>query len=260
MKIITPKVFLIGETKILDEGIKDYLTYLGVPNWISDASTDIEKIIEIYGRLCYGSYDVSLNKNLTRVRKHNKDYLKNIIEKGDGSVLEHSTLNFIFCDVSRVFTAELCRHRVGTAISERSLRFVRLNNIDYFAPTCVKENEQAMTIFMKAAKEVEELERELAVIYELDKIQDFNKKKVITSAMRRVVPMGLATTIGWSANIRTIRHVLEMRTDPAAEEEIRAVFQQVGIIMQQRYPNLFGDYTTEEIDGYLAFTTPNKKV
>ena len=35
--------------------------------------------------------------------------------------------------------------------------------------------------------------------------------------------MGLAPNIGWSANMRTIRWLLEARTHPSAEEEIRLV-------------------------------------
>ena len=65
--------------------------------------------------------------------------------------------------------------------------------------------------------------------------------------MRRIAPDGLATTIGWSANPRTLRWVLEMRTAPEAEEEIRLVFGKVGEILVARYPNLFGDFTVEMV-------------
>ena len=88
----------------------------------------------------------------------------------------------------------------------------------------------------------------------------FAVKKEITSAMRRIAPIGLATSIGWSANPRTIRWVLEMRTHPTAEEEIRLVFGKVGEIVTKRYPHLFGDFTVTKENGLPWYQTKNSKV
>lgn len=258
-KIILPKVFIIGESKIDVNGLQQLLDYLEVPNWKSDADTDIEKILEVYGRACYKSFDVMLNPNLTRVRKYNDEYIQNIIEKGDGSVLEHGIINFFFADVSRVFTHELVRHRVGTAISQESLRFVRLTDLNWYAPVCIQEDEQAMQIFSKTFKDLSQLQKDLASLYNIDSMS-FEKKKELTSAFRRLAPDGLATNIGWSANIRTIRHVLEMRTAPQAEEEIRLVFAKVGKLMKERYKTLFNDYVVESVNGIDWYKTKNRKV
>ena len=78
--------------------------------------------------------------------------------------------------------------------------------------------------------------------------------------MRRIAPDGLATAIGWSSNFRTLRHVIEMRTNPAAEEEIRLVFAKVAEILVARYPNAFGDYEIEMADGLPWYKTQNRKV
>ncbi|HNR37382.1 MAG TPA: FAD-dependent thymidylate synthase, partial [Candidatus Hydrogenedentes bacterium] len=85
-------------------------------------------------------------------------------------------------------------------------------------------------------------------------------KKKLTSAFRRIAPDGVATTIGWSSNFRTLRHVIERRTDPAAEEEIRLVFGLVHEILRDRYPNVFGDYTVELVDGLPWVKTPHGKI
>jgi len=105
--IVEPKVFLIGESMVNEEGLSAFLNHLGVPEWASDGPTDIERLTEVYGRACYKSFGTELNPNITRVRGSNKSYISNILEKGDGSVLEHGVANFFFCDVSRVFTHEL---------------------------------------------------------------------------------------------------------------------------------------------------------
>ena len=261
MKLVEPKVFLIGETRIVEEDLLAYLKHIGVPDWISDAPTDSEKLIEVLGRACYRSFKPGLNKNVTKIREHNDEYLANILKVKHGSVIEHAFINFIFADVSRVFTHELVRHRPGVAISQESLRCVRLDNLCLWLPTVILEDEKAIKVFKNHFRKAEKLQLELAKHFKLDDpVVPFHKKKIITSAMRRIAPDGLATTIGWSANIRTIRHVVEMRTDPGAEEEIRLVFGKVGLMMQKKYQNLFGDYEIEMVDGHPWFKTKNRKV
>jgi len=258
--IVEPQVFLIGESTVNKEGLSAFLSHLGAPEWTSDAPTDIELLTEVYGRACYKSFGTELNPNLTRVRGTNEAYISNVINKGDGSVLEHGVANFFFCDVSRVFTHELVRHRVGTAMSQESLRFVRLTDLDWYAPVCIQENEEAMSIFTKTMESLSDLQKDLAEIYELDSTNKFDIKKEITSAMRRIAPIGLATNIGWSCNMRTLRHVIEMRTKPWAEEEIRVVFAKVAEIAIARWPNLFADYEVEIVDDISSYSTVNKKV
>lgn len=259
MRTVTPQVFLIGETKVVDEGLQAYLNHIGIPDWTSDAPSDIEKVTEVMGRLCYRSFEPGMNRNVTKVREHSKDYIENILKVKHGSVIEHCMINFIFADVARVFTHELVRHRAGVAISQESLRFVRLDNLGQWLPTVIREDEQAVEIFVKTFEQLEKLQFELAEHFDIDN-KPFSLKKIITSAMRRIAPIGLATTIGWSANPRMLRWVLEMRTHPTAEEEIRLVFGKVGEILVERYPHLFGDFTVEIVDGLPYYKPANSKI
>jgi thymidylate synthase (FAD) len=261
MRKVVPKVFLVGETRVVEDGLQAYLNHIGIPDWTSDAPSDSEKIVEVMGRLCYRSFEPGMNKNVTRVREHSKDYIENILKVKHGSVTEHCMVNFVFADVSRVFTHELVRHRAGTAISQESLRFVRLTDLGQWLPAVINENEQAVEIFVKTFEHLEQLQLQMADLFKLDDpAMPFALKKVITSAMRRVAPIGLATTIGWSANPRTLRWVLEMRTHPTAEEEIRLVFGWVGEIVIERYPHLFGDFTVEIVDGLPHYKAANSKI
>ena len=59
----------------------------------------------------------------------------------------------------------------------------------------------------------------------------FSLKKKLTSACRRLAPNGQTNEIGWSANVRTLRHLIEMRTSPHAEWEIREVFMEVAKLL-----------------------------
>jgi thymidylate synthase (FAD) len=74
----------------------------------------------------------------------------------------------------------------------------------------------------------------------------FHVKKEVTSALRRLAPIGLSTDIIWTANARTLRHVIEMRTAEGAEEELRSVFDTVARIMQVEAPSLFQDFVRRD--------------
>ena len=266
-----PQVFLVGETRLMDDeptningahiGLQSYLRYVKAGDWKTDAPSDSEKLTEAMGRLCYRSWAPGLNPNVTRVRQGNDKYLGHVIEVGHGSVFEHATLNFIFADVSRVFTHELVRHRAGTAISQESLRFVRLDDLSSWAPSAIREDEHAMTIFSKTFEQLEKLQIELSEHFKLDEEGvPFSKKKEITSALRRLAPEGIGTTIGWSTNFRSLRHVIEMRTSRHAEEELRVVFSKVAELVVAKYPNMMSDYTSVEVDGIKEWSTNHKKI
>jgi thymidylate synthase (FAD) len=71
---------------------------------------------------------------------------------------------------------------------------------------------------------------------------------------------GQANEIGFSLNLRSLRHTLMMRTARHAEWEIRLVFAQVYDLVKQRYPLVVADATEEEVDGIVEVsglrTTP----
>ena len=79
----------------------------------------------------------------------------------------------------------------------------------------------------------------------------FHVKKEVTSALRRLAPTGLSTDIVWTANVRTLRHVIEMRTAPGAEEELRLTFDVIARIMQAEAPGLFQDFTRQDNGSWL---------
>ena len=267
MERVSPQVYIVGETKLVtSEGgntfadLPKYLEEIGAPEWDTDATSDGEKLVEFMGRQCYRSFKPGLNPNVSRVRQGNSSYLGHIFEVGHGSITEHVQVNFVFHNVSRVFTHELVRHRVGVAISQESLRYVRLDALRAWIPPIFDSDEFLRRKFEETFDYLEQVQLDITNYLQLDQMKSFKKKKKLTSAMRRLAPIGLATSIGWSANIRTLRHVLEARTDPAAEIEIRIVFDEVGKALKDRYPNFFGDYVREEVEGCGQWKTVNKKV
>lgn len=77
----------------------------------------------------------------------------------------------------------------------------------------------------------------------------FDVKKKITSAIRRFALNGQSNEIFWSANLRALRHMLQMRTAPGAEREIRLVFGQVFDLVNKKFPNVFYDAQVSMVEG-----------
>ena len=129
------------------------------------------------------------------------------------------------------------------------MRFVRLDDIPFWFPDWVLDDAELHALSTDILKRLEWFQGYMARRFELDTPgTSMATKKEKTSFMRRFAPDGVATSIMWTANARALRHVIEARTAPGAEEEIRLVFGEVARIMQREAPALFGDFT-EQQDG-----------
>src|SRR6202035_707536 len=163
--------------------------------------------------------------------------------------------SFALRNVSRVMTHELVRHRAGSAFSQESLRYVRLADIGFRVPPALEPvREQVLSIVEQLEEFQVSAARELGIDEEG---VPFHVKKEVTSALRRLAPTGLSTDIVWTANVRTLRHVIEMRTAAGAEEELRLVFGRVAEIMLAEVPGLFQDFAR---DGDGAWIPEHRKV
>lgn len=258
---VEPRVIKVAETKVNEDAVRKLLKHYSSADWLKKTKrhrrSDSEFLIELAGRVCYRSFGLGLNPNVTKIREDPSNYLRNILRSGHGSILEHSTVTFAFLNVSRVFTHELVRHRAGTAISQESLRYVRPTDLSLWLPADLKPVSRD---FVDIVEEIKKGYRKLEEKFPWDEM-NFDKKKRVTSALRRILPEGLATNMIWTANHRTIRWVVEARTDPSAETEIRKVFGAVARICMREYPLLYGDFTKQPLgDGTFQYTPEFSKV
>jgi thymidylate synthase (FAD) len=246
-----PQVFLIARPSIDVEGMRSYLADVGGESWLARRIDESEGspnggelIVEFGGRACYRSWEPGLNPNVTKVRTDQREYFANILRSAHGSVLEHANYSFALRNVSRIFTHELIRHRAGSAFSQESLRYVRLADIGFRVPPALEQvREQVLAI----VEQLEEFQLSAAAKLGIDaEGVPFHIKKEVTSALRRLAPIGLSTDIVWTANARTLRHVIEMRTAAGAEEELRLVFDRIAHIMQSEAPGLFQDFARQD--------------
>ena len=253
VRIVTPRAFLIAETKVDYATMDRALLSLGVEGWTSDAITDADLLVEFAGKSCYMSFDTSLNQNLTKVGgRNNHDYIQQgIIASKHGSVLEHASVTFFLVNVSRVVTHEIVRHRTGTAYSQTSGRYVRNDEISYYIPKDIYDYDEGghvLATFTDAFRQMEENIRKLASASNIDS-KPFNLKKRLTSAFRRIIGNGQANHIVVTANHRAWRHMIEMRTDPHAEEEIRVIFADISRQLRERFPTIYADAQISVVDG-----------
>ncbi len=239
MEHVKPKVIHLASTSVNYEGETALLGAIGAENWETDAISPAGHLIELAGRLCYRSFKPGLNENVTKVRKGNREYINNILKQAHGSVLEHATDTFAIINCSRVFTHEIVRHRL-CAFSQESLRYVRLTDLKGWIPTSLQDTPAYEASFDRAFKLLELIQKDLASLLDLDS-QPFDLKKKLTSAMRRLAPIGLATSIIVTTNHRNWRHMIAMRTSEHAEEEIRLVMAEIADILLERYPNIYQD-------------------
>lgn len=294
MKTVQPGAYIIGETFCNLAGIHEMLMAIGMTmyqasDWMEDNSPEKnecahgEFLVEVAGRLCYKSFLPGMNANVTKVREGNDKYIANILSSKHGSVLEHAHVSVAFTNVSRVFTHEIVRHRAGCAFSQESLRYVRLDNLGCRTPSIFYDDtfltgiynqlgyngagmsfadwktrvqEETTDAFVKAFTTSEECYRTLCNTFEIDNLKDFNKKKALTSAFRRVAPIGLTTNIIVTANHRAWRHMIELRTGSGVEEEMIDVIGMVAAQMKTRYSNIYQDM--EHADGSWFFA--NSKI
>ncbi len=255
------KVFLTGQTRVNRETLRKWLDHVGATKFQIDTdATDSEVLLQTAGKRCYMSFQVDLNRNLTKVREDMAEFIGNILQTKHGSVLEHVVFNFALEGVSRVFTAEMNRHRAGWSISEGSLRYIRFDDIPYWLPDCIRANpadspdlvakkRATRDLFAAAFEQDQTNYAALESIWADELASNFKGKKQITSMMRRVIGIGVSTGGVWSGNIRALRWLFTLRCSPEAEEEILCVANMMLEAMREAEPLLFGDFY-KDVDGY----------
>lgn len=254
VQFVTPKVYLIGYSTIDFDGLKDYLNSTGNIAFVDDilaaknsGLSDGEILCSFYAKLCYASLTLGANKNLSRIREI-PDNLIGCFNQGHGSVFEHASLNFVVTDCSRVYTHEQVRHRAGSSYSQTSGRYVRTDVLSFIHDPLLDEVKGDI---LSALIELKTAYDRIVEKLDLDSLTDFNKKKKLTSALRRILPNGQGNEIGMTLNLRSLRHIMQLRTSRFSEWEIRNVYSQVYSITKDKFPLLYYGAKEEMVDGLV---------
>lgn len=252
-----PAVYLVGRQTIDEQELNRFLAEHHVERWSTDTEEAGQKLVEVAGRLCYMSF--------ARPRPGgNQAYIGHLLEVGHGSVLEHAVFNLIITGVSRSFTHELIRHRAGFGYSQLSQRFVDESECAFVEPDVIANDPELHEVWLEAITTSQRAYRRLAegLAARFSNLDDKTlRRKKAREAARSVLPNATETRIFVTGNARALRHFIEMRSDPAADVEIRKVAVAILKTLQGASPNLFGDYTIRPLaEGGETASTEHRKV
>ncbi|MGW0930659.1 FAD-dependent thymidylate synthase [Streptomyces sp. NPDC002644] len=197
--------------------------------------SDADALSEFAGRLCYKSW----NRPNPATAK-NEGYLKNIIDQGHFSVLEHSSVTFLVRGVSRALLTELSRHR-HLSFSVVSQRYVDYSETQPVIPPAIDKASLA-------AYGIEDAYQHALAVYE-DLVEHLTekglKRKEAREAARAVLPNAAPVDMVVTGNLRAWRDVLGKRWHVAADKEIQKFAGLVLEHLREIAPHSFQDVPTE---------------
>lgn len=213
--------------------------------------TPVEQLSEYAGRVCYMSQANTSGKTTG-------GYLQHILEQGHGSVLEHGMFSYLLEGVSRALTHELIRHRVGTAVSQLSQRYVDAADTGFVCPPLIAEHPEALAQWQAQCKEsvrqYEQLVTRLhqVIVPEGGTAAARPARKQIREAARAVLPNCVETKLVWSCNLRELRHVLQLRGSSAADREIAQFAHALLTVTQPLAPHALADLQVHDGQGIIS--------
>jgi thymidylate synthase (FAD) len=233
-----PKVRLICRPAFDDSSAQAFLEDWGVTWTRTPNSSNAEELVEFSGRVCYMSFGEGRQSPKT-----NKEYIHNLIRQLHESVLEHATWSFIISEVSRGFTHQLVRHRIGFSFSQLSQQYYEDESSPFIKPDLISSNPDISRIWDAAVLGAREAYSELlSKLKSLDSPGGKEAKRALRTAARSVLPEAAATAIAVTANCRAIRHFLDVRGAIEGDEEMRKVSALLLSLLQKDSPSLFSDF------------------
>jgi len=189
---------------------------IAVTNYL-DGETP-EELLEHAGRVCYRS---------AKSGEAGK-FLQNRICEGHESIIEHASATFEISGISRACSHQLVRHRLAS-YSQESQRYVDMSDPQFVIPPDIAAHPRAMEIWTGVVEELKAAYQELRAL------------GIRKEDARFLLPNAAATRIVMTANFREWRHVIRLRTDPAAQWEIRELAHRILDILYQVAPSVFQD-------------------
>lgn len=199
---------------------------------------DPEQVVAAAIRQCYASVGAKeLKKKIdaeTRVRLINQ-----VLASGHTSTLEHASFTFGVEKVSRVTEIQLIRHRVGTAYSIQSGRYVKRGDAKFVIPISVKNNSIIYKKYIKILKDIQSLYNEMTDI------------GIKAEDARYLQPQSLQTKIVVTFNARALLHFLELRCCRRAQWEVQMManlmLKEVKKVAPTIFANAGATCTTQKI-------------
>jgi thymidylate synthase (FAD) len=204
--------------------------------------TPAECLVEFAGRVCYLSF------GRRQAPGTNADYIRKLIKNEHESVLEHVSWTVLISGVSRAFSHQLVRHRVGFAFSQLSQQYHDESTGRFVQPADIEDVPGLSDTWAAAMNSAQLAYREIiAKLSAQESLQNVDREKLraIRSAARSVLPNASETVIVATINARALRHFLKVRGGIVGDAEMRRVSAALLELIREEGPALFFDFTVE---------------
>ena len=203
----------------------------------TSGATPGEEVVEFSGRICYMSFGSSQSP------RSNADYIMNLIQRKHDSVLEHAVWTFLLTGVTRAFTHQLVRHRVGMSFSQLSQQYHDETSATFILPPALADQTQLIATYVASVQSAQSAYSQiLEALASRDEDTSPEARRSLRSAARGVLPESTETKIVVTANARSLRHFLALRGDIKGDIEMRLVSKRVFEMVSGDSPALFPDF------------------
>lgn len=237
-----PRIYVLSRPQWDLREVGRLLADLGAEWRRSPGASPAEELVELAGRMCYLSFGAAQSS------RSNEAYIANLIDKGHESVLEHAAWSFVLTGVTRAFTHQLVRHRVGLSYSQLSQQYADHSAAIVQMPPQVSGDPELESKWREAMASVRELyDRIVTADPDVPDLTSRERLRASRSAARLVLPEGTETKIFVTANARALRHFLEIRGSIEGDPEMRAVSALILREVKADAPSLFVDFDVEKL-------------
>ncbi len=190
-------------------------------------TADPEQNVVAAIRQCYNSVGAKELKEKTDIET-TKRLIKQVIESGHTSTLEHATFTFAIDGVSRVTEIHLIRHRIAS-FSIQSGRYVKRGDAAYRVPPKIKslKDKKLYEKYLKHLENAQKLYNELI------------DAGVKAEDARFCQPQSVQIKMVMSMNARELLHFFSVRSCTRAMWEIREVAAQMLKLVKEVAPIIF---------------------
>jgi len=232
------KIYLVSKTVLNSPLVEQFIEDENTKWRRDDSASSNEEIVELSGRVCYMSFGESQSP------RNNEEYIRNLIKMGHESVLEHACWTFIVTGVTRAFTHQLVRHRVGFSYSQLSQQYHDESEAKFIPPIELNRKSKAYSNWKEQARfSLDNYKETIAKMFNGRKLSDIDKeeRRQIRSVARSILPNCIETKIAVTANARAIRHFLKIRGVIEGDLEMRYFSSKLLNIFKKDSPHLFQD-------------------
>lgn len=203
--------------------------------WIEIEKIDGKSIMQNIEKACRTCYR---SENLITDESY-KTLLKNCLNRGHQSILEHEKITIRMCCDIGVYK-DLTRHRFGS-FSIESTRYCNYgkdkfdNEIKFIEPCNIEKGTTEYAQWFNTMNIIEKTYNEMT------------RLGCIPDQMRMILPHSTAAEVVMTANIREWRHILSLRAAKMTHPSVQQLMIPLLLYFKEKMPELFDDieYNTE---------------